>query len=74
MFQAIHLVRINGEVQVSNLTKERQEILKYLGRVCGQYYLITEIISIWQSRDVPAFSRVETFRRNVSTRFLNSVN
>jgi transposase len=42
MFQAIHLVTINGEVQVSNLTKERQEILNYLGRVCGQYYLIPE--------------------------------
>lgn len=42
MFQAIHLVSINGEVQVSNLTKERQEILNYLGRVCGQYYLIPE--------------------------------
>jgi len=28
MFQAIHLVSINGEVQVSNLTKERQEILQ----------------------------------------------
>jgi len=42
MFQAIHLVNINGEMQVSNLTKERQEILNYLGRVCGGYYLITE--------------------------------
>lgn len=42
MFQAIHLVSINGEVQVSNLTKERQEILNYLGKVCGQYYLIAE--------------------------------
>jgi len=42
MFQAIHLVSINGEVQVSNLTKERQAILNYLGKVCGQYYLIDE--------------------------------
>jgi transposase len=42
MFQAIHLVTINGEVQVSNLTKERQAILNYLGKVCGQYYLINE--------------------------------
>jgi len=42
MFQAIHLVSINGEVQVSNLTKERQVILNYLGKVCGQYYLIDE--------------------------------
>ena len=28
--------------QVSNLTKERQDILNYLGKVCGQYYLIVE--------------------------------
>jgi transposase len=42
MFQAVHLVNLNGAEQVSNLTKERQEILNYLGKVCGQYYLIVE--------------------------------
>jgi transposase len=42
MFQAVHLVTLNGEEQVSNLTKERQQILNYLGKVCGQYYLMIE--------------------------------
>ena len=40
MFQAVHLVRINGEKQVSNLTQERQEILQHLGKDCCQYYLM----------------------------------
>ncbi len=39
MFQAVHLVMIDGEKQVSNLTQERQDILKHLGEYCGQYYL-----------------------------------
>ena len=42
MFQAVHLVTLNGEEQVSNLTSERQQILNYLGKVCGQYYLRAE--------------------------------
>lgn len=42
MFQAVHLVTLNGAEQVSNLTKERQQILNYLGKVCGQYYLMIE--------------------------------
>ena len=42
MFQAVHLVSLNGEKQVSNLTSERQQILNYLGQVCGQYYLRVE--------------------------------
>jgi transposase len=42
MFQAVHLVNLNGAEQISNLTKERREILNYLGKVCGQYYLIVE--------------------------------
>ena len=40
MFQAVHLVRINGEKQVSNLTQDRQEVLKHLGQYCCRYYLI----------------------------------
>jgi len=32
MFQAVHLVTINGEKQVSNLTQDRQDILKHLGQ------------------------------------------
>jgi transposase len=42
MFQAVHLVTLNGEKQMSNLTQERQDILKYLGKYCQQYYLIIE--------------------------------
>ena len=40
MFQAVHLVTINGEKQVSNLTQDRQDILKHLGQYCCQHYLI----------------------------------
>ena len=40
MFQAVHLVTINGAKQVSNLTQERQDILRHLGEYCCQYYLI----------------------------------
>jgi len=40
MFQAVHLVTINGEKQISNLTQERQDVLKHLGQYCCQYYLI----------------------------------
>jgi transposase len=40
MFQAVHLVTINGEKQVSNLTQDRQNVLKHLGQYCCQYYLL----------------------------------
>ncbi|MEG4346401.1 IS1634 family transposase [Microcoleus sp. A003_D6] len=40
MFQAVHFVTINGAKQVSNLTQERQEILRHLGKCCCHYYLI----------------------------------
>lgn len=40
MFQAVHLVTVNGEKQVSNLTQNRQDILKHLGQYCRRYYLI----------------------------------
>ena len=40
MFQAVHLVTINGAKQVSNLTQERQDILQHLGEYCCEYYLI----------------------------------
>jgi hypothetical protein len=33
---------INGAEKISKLTKERRSILKYLGKVCSQYYLIVE--------------------------------
>ncbi|MTJ54594.1 IS1634 family transposase, partial [Anabaena sp. UHCC 0253] len=40
MFQAVHLVIINGQKQMSNLTEEREKIVRYLGRSCSKYYLI----------------------------------
>ncbi len=40
MFQSVHLLMINGQAQMSNLTEERQKILHYLGQSCSQYYLM----------------------------------
>ncbi len=40
MFQAVHLVTINGEKQISNLNQDRQNVLKHLGEYCCQYYLM----------------------------------
>ncbi len=40
MFQAVHLVTISGEKQVSNLTQDRQDVLKHLGQYCSRYYLM----------------------------------
>ncbi len=37
VFQAVHLVSVNGEKQVSNLTSEHRKILDYLGKGCGKY-------------------------------------
>lgn len=38
-FQAIHLVMLNGQAQVSNLTPERLKILRCFGASCQKYYL-----------------------------------
>lgn len=38
-FQAVHLVVLNGQAQVSNLTPERLKILKCMGTSCQKYYL-----------------------------------
>jgi transposase len=40
VFQAVHLITVNGHKQVSNLTVEHRKILSCLGTVCRQYYLI----------------------------------
>jgi transposase len=40
MFQSVHLVIINGQKQMSNLTEEREKIVRYLGKSCSKYYLI----------------------------------
>jgi transposase len=40
IFQSVHLLLINGQKQMSNLTEERQKILNYLGQSCSRYYLM----------------------------------
>ena len=40
MFQAVHLVIINGQKHISNLTEEREKIVRHLGKSCSKYYLI----------------------------------
>ena len=37
-FQGIHVVIIEGKKQIVNVTKEREEILKYLPNECQKYY------------------------------------
>ncbi|MBE9044033.1 IS1634 family transposase [Pleurocapsales cyanobacterium LEGE 10410] len=39
-FQAVHLVDLNHQLQVSNLTDIRLRILRLLGNPCQKYYLI----------------------------------
>lgn len=39
-FQVVHLVRLNHQLQVSNLTDARLKILRFLGSPCQKYYLI----------------------------------
>jgi len=39
-FQAIHLLMVNGSYQVTNLTPERIQILKFMGAPCQKYYLL----------------------------------
>jgi transposase len=41
LFQAVHLLKVDGAEQISNLTEERTEILSYLGRSCRRYYLLS---------------------------------
>ena len=40
MFQAVHLVVLDGVKHISNLTKERQHILGFLSPRCRKYYLL----------------------------------
>lgn len=40
MFQAVHLVVLEGVRHISNLTKERQRILGFLSPHCRKYYLL----------------------------------
>ena len=40
-FQSVHLLLVNGVQQISNLTEERQTILRFLRSACGRYYLLS---------------------------------
>jgi transposase len=40
LFQAVHLLKVDGAERISNLTEERREILSFLGRSCQRYYLL----------------------------------
>ena len=39
-FQAIHLVALDRQLQISNLTDSRVRILRFLGSPCQKYYLV----------------------------------
>ena len=39
-FQAVHIVTVNCQKQVSNLTDARLWILRFLGSACQKYYLL----------------------------------
>jgi len=41
LFQAVHLLKVDGAERISNLTEERREILSFLGRSCRRYYLLS---------------------------------
>jgi transposase len=40
LFQAVHLLMVGDMKQISNLTEERQAILRFLGQNTQQYYLL----------------------------------
>jgi len=39
-FQAVHLLKIKGENEISNLTEERLSLLQFFPKPCQQYYLL----------------------------------
>jgi transposase len=41
LFQAVHLLSVDGRKQISNLTEERRSILGFLGHGCRRYYLLS---------------------------------
>lgn len=41
LFQAVHLLSVDGVEQISNLTEERRSILSLLSRPCRRYYLLS---------------------------------
>jgi transposase len=40
LFQAVHLLKVDGAQRISNLTEERRSILGFLVRGCRRYYLL----------------------------------
>jgi len=40
LFQAVHLLKVDGAERISNLTEERRSILGFLVRGCRRYYLL----------------------------------
>lgn len=40
LFQAVHLLSVDGAEQVSNLTEERRSVLGFLGERRQRYYLL----------------------------------
>ena len=40
-FQGIHLVRIQDNQKISNLTDERRNILRFFPKPCQEYYLLS---------------------------------
>jgi transposase len=41
LFQAVHLLKVDGVKQISNLTDERRSILGFLSCGCRRYYLLS---------------------------------
>ncbi len=41
LFQAVHLLKVDGAERISNLTEERRTILSFLGQSCRRYYLLS---------------------------------
>jgi transposase len=40
LFQAVHLLSVDGTKRIANLTEERERILSFLGPGCRRYYLL----------------------------------
>ena len=41
IFQAVHLLRVDGTEQIANLSGERESILRHFGRASQRYYLLS---------------------------------
>ncbi len=50
LFQAVHLLSVDGTKQITNLTEERKRILSFLVPGCRRYYLLGSETSGAQNR------------------------